>query len=649
MLDQQFEKYFRETAEREFMNSKWEWKWEVGERSGYPFWKFFDPEDSSGPIYKPLPSSRHIRVLQVECTADEGKKQFLGNLVPVCIDDPEIPYIAISYTWGDPAVFADIDFKYNRRLGITKSVYTVLDNMLQKGNRLRLWIDLVCINQENIDERNMQVGNMADVYRKAMHVVICLGESNLETEKAMDTIYPLHKAVRIAYDSLQSIGTVAYRRSKHTTPGMEMWARFEVLLSKPWFERIWVVQEVATGWKAPLLICGRRAVDWDSFCSAIDGYMVHHSSFRDKLFELDHSSSHVGLLNILIMSAVRRSVQGGHKVHLQTLLLYLSHFKATDCRDKVFALLGLSQDADDQLQPDYNTNAQQVFQKAAQYLLLHNSFIYLLSKAGVGFLTGPSSLPSWVPDFEQSDVNLYGAYYHQSVHFQAAGDSKPIVSAGTSDKSIIVEGIRIDTISKLTDPCLQASLKWLYQVDELVEEAHNMSEAQLNQILRSTPSGNENWLNAVWLALVNYNIPSDSINDRASLGRPFQLWKEHIFESKLYHDFESASMALAEARHAEGRYRLPTQLSPELQSFDRICKLASNGRRFFITKSGLMGVTSPGTKIGDEIVLFLGASTPFVIRRNNSDSFTLVGTSYVHGIMHGEAMRPNETSKFLLV
>jgi len=82
-----------------------------------------------------------------------------------------------------------------------------------------------------------------------------------------------------------------------------------------------------------------------------------------------------------------------------------------------------------------------------------------------------------------------------------------------------------------------------------------------------------------------------------------------------------------------------------------MCKLAANGRRFFITEAGFVGVTCRGVEEGDKIVLFLGGASPFIIRECQSvpAAFNLVGTAYVHGIMDGEAMRLEETTDFLLV
>ena len=108
--------------------------------------------------------------------------------------------------------------------------------------------------------------------------------------------------------------------------------------------------------------------------------MVYYSTFCDNLHELDFSPSPVGLLSLLAMGAVRKSLDQGHKESLQSLLLYLSHFKASEPRDKMFALFGLAQEVDDDdvLRPDYKISPQQMYLKVTQHLLLRDPFIHLL-------------------------------------------------------------------------------------------------------------------------------------------------------------------------------------------------------------------------------------------------------------------------------
>ena len=118
---------FRDTAVQQFADLKIHWKYELGQRSGYLFWKCFEPDDSqNSTVYKLLPGNRYMRVLQVMCSTTRPSKQFVGNLMPTCVDSPEVPYIAISYTWGDPSVVAEIDCKNGKVIPITKSVTNLL-------------------------------------------------------------------------------------------------------------------------------------------------------------------------------------------------------------------------------------------------------------------------------------------------------------------------------------------------------------------------------------------------------------------------------------------------------------------------------------------------------------------------------------------
>jgi len=67
------------------------------------------------------------------------------------------------------------------------------------------------MNQKDSDEKAQQLGMMGDIYRKALLVVVCLGESSAETDEAMDCIHPLGKAVKAEFRAIESIGTLHHK------------------------------------------------------------------------------------------------------------------------------------------------------------------------------------------------------------------------------------------------------------------------------------------------------------------------------------------------------------------------------------------------------------------------------------------------------
>jgi glycyl-tRNA synthetase beta subunit len=64
---------------------------------------------------------------------------------------------------------------------IAKNALEALQSLRQTSAPIRLWVDAVCINQNDIQERNHQVGLMGDIYRNAAHVIICCGQNHSVT------------------------------------------------------------------------------------------------------------------------------------------------------------------------------------------------------------------------------------------------------------------------------------------------------------------------------------------------------------------------------------------------------------------------------------------------------------------------------------
>ncbi|CAK4034499.1 Hypothetical predicted protein [Lecanosticta acicola] len=135
-------------------------------------------------LYEPLPGARHIRILTLE-SASTRADPIICRIQSENYYSAE--YAALSYSWG---MSDDGDATLNRSILMNGRVKAVTQNLFEGLSRirshqvkpLRLWIDAVCINQADIDERNSQVAQMADIYRNAAIVLVWLGEGRSEAE-----------------------------------------------------------------------------------------------------------------------------------------------------------------------------------------------------------------------------------------------------------------------------------------------------------------------------------------------------------------------------------------------------------------------------------------------------------------------------------
>lgn len=126
-------------------------------------------------VYENLPSSRSTRVLSfLGSNIDETVVHCEWSVISV--DDPE-PYFALSYVWGGPNI-REHDLICNGRLmKITYNLWVALKAVWSKFPTRKLWVDAICINQDDISERNQQVAMMGDIYSRAECVAICVGEA----------------------------------------------------------------------------------------------------------------------------------------------------------------------------------------------------------------------------------------------------------------------------------------------------------------------------------------------------------------------------------------------------------------------------------------------------------------------------------------
>ena len=95
-------------------------------------------------------------------------------------------YEALSYVWGSPSVREHIILS-EKRLSITENLASALRNLRYESEARVLWVDAICINQADIDERSQQVSNMVFIYQQAHRVLVYVGERTEDSDLALDT------------------------------------------------------------------------------------------------------------------------------------------------------------------------------------------------------------------------------------------------------------------------------------------------------------------------------------------------------------------------------------------------------------------------------------------------------------------------------
>ncbi|KAL1619551.1 hypothetical protein SLS56_010045 [Neofusicoccum ribis] len=156
-------------------------------------------------LYRSLESERHIRLLQIHHGAGPRWKGWTRrgpsfSLVHYSLDDAP-PYEAVSYAWGHTARFEKLPMSDGNNLRITKSVFEAIPYLVDRSETGLLWLDQICIDQDDLEERGHQVALMRDVYRGASRTLIWLGLEDRETRLAVSIVEELWAQVRsTSYD-----------------------------------------------------------------------------------------------------------------------------------------------------------------------------------------------------------------------------------------------------------------------------------------------------------------------------------------------------------------------------------------------------------------------------------------------------------------
>lgn len=238
--------------------------------------------------YQPLDiPSKEIRILRVK--AGSRRTAIHCTLEHVSLqDDCLLDYEALSYCWGNAAARAQVLLD-GRVVDVPESSEEALRNLRLPKKDRTLWIDAICINQSDDEERGSQVALMGEIYRSATRTAIWLGEADDTTELAMEAIDILLQQLRQESGLHGSLKAFLYdargvvRSSTTEIPSSCDSEALQILFRKPWFSRLWVVQEAILGRQA-ICYCGKYQVDWKDISQAAI-WLVHKTpQLRTQLF-----------------------------------------------------------------------------------------------------------------------------------------------------------------------------------------------------------------------------------------------------------------------------------------------------------------------------------------------------------------------------
>ncbi|KAK1759083.1 heterokaryon incompatibility protein-domain-containing protein [Echria macrotheca] len=453
-----------------------------------------DPSDPQLPDsfeYSSLPddgSSVCIRLL--ELLPGKGGEEIRIKLSPVSLSQ-EIKYEALSYCWGSAKTTGFI-LCNGKSFAVTANLMGALEMLRQEDSTSRLWIDAVCINQGSISERNQQVAVMRDIYSNANQTIVWLGPEADGSEIALGIIPDL-LAVRDKFgggwgnsEAPIEINTRYLEAPEEidSAPGVRQLIQntqartaFLALLGRPWFTRVWIIQEVVVSHHATV-VCGSVRLPFDDLVQAA------------WVFDSLGLQTNIGLRRLLEplwdIWDTRRKYDDWWPNTMFQLLLRHRWCLATDPRDKVYALCGIANDAktesqrnSEQLPPDWR----QVVESQPLPTLVNNpdyglTIVDVYTKLAANLLTSPNvgldlfsaihpsipridGLPSWAPDWSVTD-RFYNFRVSSKNFFYDAERRRPFESDPTSSIQPHEGGysVRGGSVGSARDIWLSKAVAW---------------------------------------------------------------------------------------------------------------------------------------------------------------------------------------------
>ncbi|GAW16555.1 hypothetical protein ANO14919_059860 [Xylariales sp. No.14919] len=296
-------------------------------------------------------------------------------------------YEAVSYTWGTitSSIFIiQIHGDTIKQLSIGPNLYHLLLDLRYPVEDRMLWIDAICINQgtQDTSERNHQVQQMAEIYREARRVLVWLGPPTPEMNIAMVSLIErqtLHTGMKRKAIELRASGIwEGIQSNEGRDPDNPICLGIRQILDRPWFRRIWILQEVGNA-RAALIHCGKKAVSSAIFSSA------------PSLFNVEVDSHCRAVLDLMPGSQARSTMGGPHR-DLRTLIRSFRKAQATLEHDRIYALLGLCSEEDKSLRVSYEKPISTVISEVVSHI------------CGFGVISTLGSLYRSIPQF-QADID----------------------------------------------------------------------------------------------------------------------------------------------------------------------------------------------------------------------------------------------------
>jgi hypothetical protein len=565
------------------------------------------------------------------------------------------PYFALSYAWGVQTPRAQIEVG-GHILPISTSLAAAIKELQKTGEFRWVWVDKICINQDDTLERSKQVQMMHLIYSSALRTLIWLGHDSGECSEAwqlVDHIYDVFRRENPRAEFIADIPFRLYSAQHHTSSGLpsldhKLWGDLRRLLKLPWFTRVWIIQEVVLSRDDPTILHGQQRYQWNRLAWAAswlrrNGYL--------RLPQIPNT-----MQNVDTISNIQRS-SGCWR--LDALLVTTStKCHASDQRDKLYGLLGLAAEMqampNPALLPDYNLTVDKIYTNAALYFLSRSLSVLTRANGLSGAATQSQrvnmsqleGLPTWVPNWcdylvserviakslswlqyqgKAGEVGVLGFPKHYN-----ASAGREICISLTRDPAVVrLGGLKADLV------------RYTIPFDD--EKTQAPDDGRLPPLLRL-------WETILPLLLSERKPSQTQMTTLVASWVKATTAEQHALAGRTAEEMLKDGLAYLR-QHYTSKDRCHSWLALELLGKIDVggdgstyAALASNfcfGRNFILTHGGHIGIAPLDTSAGDVVAVLFGGGVPYILRQQGT-GFLFVGESYVSGLMAGEAIESFE-------
>jgi hypothetical protein len=571
------------------------------------------------------------------------------ELLTVSLEEVSGAFDALSYVWG----YADVKERIKvdgKTIEVTMNLEAALRRVRNTEKAELLWVDAVCINQQDVEEKNIQVMRMKDIYTMCGRVLVWLGDAIIDGTrndrdgvevaiKAMSFLKTAHRIVRgkdtvgkLDYQKLfmSSAGSMQPFEDPSTVGlpkvGAPEWESLSKFLSRPWFSRVWIIQE-ASSVDDTLLMVGKNArLGWGQLSQAVNWFIAR--AYPDNIDGLRILS------NISMIETCRR-----YKTPtLMRRLDQISRFNSTVPHDKIYAVLGLSIESltpekYPRLRIDYARDWEAVFRDVARHCIeMPGSYgpkptLHILSSVrqerdDEGYFAWDKGQSSWVPKWDKIHSNCAIVQRMSHFTFQTTYDTEPCIVESQDDRILSLKGIVVDRIAK---------------VYTHLDDIHNDHDPMFS--LNQFRAVIEIWKAILWGWEVNgrgrYSLNGEAfakvITGGSACGPPETGSPGQYFTA--YYEFglqyakeeEPGTLPRFSAFSAPNKRDIESPCMEDISSEEALERLSLMALRFniavdieraiFVTETGYIGSGPPITRVGDEVCVLYGGKTPFVVQK----------------------------------